>query len=186
LVGDAFAASIGGGFVAFAVTGSSLSRHGKANECYLVMSLAVLGGWVIAVGVMLSCAFFGFEVLVIDPLTIYFRHRSIIIVLGNVVLVIPVPLLEARKAEVVTLMDVSLGWTRNQCARHTRRRVGHDGGLASRAAGRRVLAVITADGHGSGMAWDCRWCGGLLGRRRIDGNTVEKISCSMWRLGTSK
>jgi hypothetical protein len=169
LVGDAFAASIGGGFVAFAVTGSSLSRHGKANECYLVMSLAVLGGWVIAVGVMLSCAFFGFEVLVIDPLTIYFRHRSIIIVLGNVVLVIPVPLLEARKAEVVT-----------------RRRVGHDGGLASRAAGRRVLAVITADGHGSGMAWDCRWCGGLLGRRRIDGNTVEKISCSMWRLGTSK
>jgi hypothetical protein len=169
LVGDAFAASIGGGFVAFAVTGSSLSRHGKANECYLVMSLAVLGGWVIAVGVMLSCAFFGFEVLVIDPLTIYFRHRSIIIVLGNVVLVIPVPLLEARKAEVVT-----------------RRRVGHDDGLTSRAAGRRVLAVITADGHGSGMAWDCRWCGGLLGRRRIDGNTVEKISCSMWRLGTSK
>lgn len=43
LVGDAFAAFIGG-FVAFAVAGSSLSRQGKASKCYLVMSLAVLGG----------------------------------------------------------------------------------------------------------------------------------------------
>lgn len=121
---------------------------------------------VVVVGVMLLCAFFQFEVLIIDPLTISFRHRSIIIVLGDVVLV---PLLKAGKAKVVT-----------------RGRVGHDGGLASRAAGRRVLVVITADGHGSVMAWDCRWGGGLLGRRRIDGNTVEKISCSVWRLGTSK
>lgn len=42
LVGDAFAASIGV-FVAFAVAGSSLSRQGKAGECYLVMSLAGVG-----------------------------------------------------------------------------------------------------------------------------------------------
>lgn len=139
---------------------------------------------VVVVGVMLLCAFFRFEVLIIDPLTISFRHRSIIIVLGDVVLV---PLLKAGKAKVVTLIEISLGDTRSQKTRqHTRGRVGHDGGLASRAAGRRVLVVITADGHGSVMAWDCRWGGGLLGRRRIDGNTVEKISCSVWRLGTSK
>jgi hypothetical protein len=43
LVGDAFAAFIGV-FVAFAVTDSSLSHQGKTSKCYLVMSLAVLGG----------------------------------------------------------------------------------------------------------------------------------------------
>lgn len=48
------------------------------------------------------------------------RHISIIRVLVHILLVVPVPLLKARKAKVITLTDVSVDWYRDVDVRRTR------------------------------------------------------------------
>lgn len=74
------------------------------------------------------------------PLTLVPLHPSIIRVLVDVLRLVPIPLLKAREAEVVT-----------------RGRVNQDYVLTSGAAGGRLVSIIAADDNSFGAVGDRLW-----------------------------